>query len=224
MWPRLGWGIGGASPQVQGQNLDRAGTCPCTDPQEYLMVQGHSSDQTQAWCRATPVDHTRASERSEPHQVFLWIGAGTCPSTIQVLAQHPGKNPQKSMENSKSFMKRASVRRKMLIFCPLGIVSNGESIWRGPAMVWKARFEENGFFDPDRCRASPVPPKTGRCRASPVLGRNPEPVFDRNGAPWGLMVQGQSRLSPDGGSYLLAISDRKIASPMFFHFAKVVPW
>ena len=50
---------------VQGQNLDRAGTCPCTDPQEYLMVQGHSSDQTQAWCRATPVDQNGASERSE---------------------------------------------------------------------------------------------------------------------------------------------------------------
>ena len=41
---------------VQGQNLDRAGTCPCTDPQEYLMVQGHSSDSKMSRCRATPVN------------------------------------------------------------------------------------------------------------------------------------------------------------------------
>ena len=55
-------GVGDASSQVQGQILDRAGTCPCTDPQEYLMVQGHSSDPKMSRCRATPVDHNGASE------------------------------------------------------------------------------------------------------------------------------------------------------------------
>ena len=55
--------------------------------------------------------------------------------------------------------KQASVRQKMLIFCSLGIVSNGGSIWRGPGMVWEACFEENGFFDLDRCRDTPLPQK-----------------------------------------------------------------
>ena len=62
-------------------------------------------------------------------------------------------------------------------------------------MVWKAQITQHGLSDPDWCRASPVAP----CRASPVLGRNPEPIF--NGAPRCLMVQGQSRFSPDVGSY-----------------------
>ena len=52
-------------PWVQGQNLDRAGTCPAPI-HEYLMVQDHSSDHTQAWCRATPVDQNGASEAQIP--------------------------------------------------------------------------------------------------------------------------------------------------------------
>ena len=107
------------------------------------------------------------------HQVFLWIGAGACPCTIQVLALHPGQNPKKSMKNSKSFTKRASARREMLIFCALGIVSNGESIWRGPAMVPDLQI---------RCNHGSVQghssdPKTGRCRATPVIRPNPKNPF-----------------------------------------------
>ena len=45
---------------MQGQNLDRAGACPCTDPQEHQMLQGQSSDPKQAACRASPVDQNRA--------------------------------------------------------------------------------------------------------------------------------------------------------------------
>ena len=60
------WGFG-VWTWVLGRNLDRAGACPCTDPQEYLIVQGHSSDQKQAG--AGPLQWTtpvRACPKSAP--------------------------------------------------------------------------------------------------------------------------------------------------------------
>ena len=75
--PPFSPGFGAFLPWVRGQNLDRAGTCPRTDPLEYLMVRGHSSDQKQAACGDTPVDQNGTSERrrirvkslSDPRQI-----------------------------------------------------------------------------------------------------------------------------------------------------------
>ena len=69
------------------------------------IVQGHSSD----WSGPAP-SLFLVTGVALHHQVFLWIGAGACPCTVRVLALHPGQNPKKSIENSKSFTKRASVR------------------------------------------------------------------------------------------------------------------
>ena len=42
--------IGNSRTWVLGQNLDRAGSWPCTDPQEHLIELGHSSDLRWPWC------------------------------------------------------------------------------------------------------------------------------------------------------------------------------
>ena len=69
----------------------------------------------------------------------------------------------------------------MLIFCPLGIVSNGESIWRGPGMVPELQFRSHKgsvrghSSDPKKCwcGVTPVPspiPETHFCGAVSPLG------------------------------------------------------
>ena len=170
---------------MQGQNLDRAGTCPCTDPLEDLMVHR----QTQAWCSATPVDPNGASSlRSLAlfqstgvalHQACVWSLEWPCtiryccgsvqghaPARSKIWPCTQAKIPQTQSKIQNPSRNRHPFDEKMCFCCPLGIVSNSESIWRGPDMVWKTRFEENRFLDPGV--AGPVPVTQKQVGAGPL--------------------------------------------------------